>query len=174
LEVDAESEQIVLFHFPTNAEHEYIRSVVLIETGGNADNWPTVQRQIRPYVFDDIPQAFNEPAYSSTFDMRTISKATYKREGARRFRVSLPKTNAQTQEQPLNDSAVNLEPKIRNRRPTPPVTAKPLWQAEYGRPQAHDRYALSNAGKMARRCPMHFGTPVATSHPLRRAIPRRG
>jgi len=66
LEVDAESEQIVLFHFPANAEHEYIRSAVLIETGGNADNWPTVQRQIRPYVFDDIPEAFDEPDVTVT------------------------------------------------------------------------------------------------------------
>jgi hypothetical protein len=32
--------------------------MVSIETGGKADNWPTVERSIQPYVAVQIPEAF--------------------------------------------------------------------------------------------------------------------
>jgi len=59
LEVDPENLQTILLYYPTETTHAYIRPMVLIETGGNADNWPAVERTITPYVAQQIPDAFD-------------------------------------------------------------------------------------------------------------------
>jgi nucleotidyltransferase AbiEii toxin of type IV toxin-antitoxin system len=58
LEPNPDRAQTVFFYYPTELEHNYIRPMVLIETGGNADTWPTVDRRIRPYVAEQVPAAF--------------------------------------------------------------------------------------------------------------------
>ena len=55
LEIDPRRSETLLFHYPTDSRHDYIRSVVQIEMGGNADNWPTVLRGIRAYVQEEFP-----------------------------------------------------------------------------------------------------------------------
>jgi len=55
LEIDPRRSETLLFHYPTDSRHDYIRSVVQIEMGGNADNWPTALRVIRAYVQEDFP-----------------------------------------------------------------------------------------------------------------------
>jgi hypothetical protein len=46
LEPDPDRAQTILFYYPTELSHAYVQPMVLIETGGNADNWPAVERSI--------------------------------------------------------------------------------------------------------------------------------
>jgi hypothetical protein len=68
LEVDPHRSETLLFHYPTAFRHDYIRSMVQIEMGGNADNWPTVLRGIRAYVQEDFPSVILD----SSVDVVTI------------------------------------------------------------------------------------------------------
>lgn len=68
LEVDTTNAQTIVLNYPTEPPQGYIRPMVLIETGGNADNWPTVTRTITPYVADCIPNVF----HPSDVDVTTI------------------------------------------------------------------------------------------------------
>jgi hypothetical protein len=61
VEVDPGRPDTVLFYYPTEKQHPYVRSAVQIETGSNADTWPTAQRAIRPYVAESFPEVFTEP-----------------------------------------------------------------------------------------------------------------
>ena len=53
LEVDAGQGETLHFYYPTDLQHDYIRPRVTIEMGGNADNWPTVAREVRPYLQEE-------------------------------------------------------------------------------------------------------------------------
>ena len=44
--------------YPSESKDTYILSRVLVETGGNADSWPTEERTITPYVADAAPEGF--------------------------------------------------------------------------------------------------------------------
>lgn len=61
IRVDARRAQSIVLYYPTELSHAYIHPMVVIEAGGNADGWPTVDRTIRPYVAEQIPQAFISP-----------------------------------------------------------------------------------------------------------------
>ena len=60
-EPDADRTQNILFYYPTDSSHAYVQPMVLIEAGGNADSWPTVERSIRPYVAEHVTAAFLSP-----------------------------------------------------------------------------------------------------------------
>jgi hypothetical protein len=48
----------ILFFYPSESTDPYILPRVLVETGGNADSWPTEERSITPYVADAAPEGF--------------------------------------------------------------------------------------------------------------------
>lgn len=58
-------QQTLLFDYPssfTPTATGYIRRVVKIEMGARADHWPSETRTITPYVAEQFPQGFREPA----------------------------------------------------------------------------------------------------------------
>jgi predicted nucleotidyltransferase component of viral defense system len=71
LEIDPQRPETLLFYYPTDLQHDYVRSMVQIEMGGNADNWPTVVCGIRAYVQEDFPAAIAE----APVDVVTIDAA---------------------------------------------------------------------------------------------------
>lgn len=87
-EIDPSRAQTIRFYYPTELSHPYIQPMVVVEAGGNADGWPTVNRTIKPYVAEQIPRAFVSPDVSvCTIDApRTfIEKLTILHKTAHRF-----------------------------------------------------------------------------------------
>lgn len=72
VEIDSTDPLSILIHYPAAVpDHPYVRPVVKIETGGRADNWPTVDRPIRAYVALEFPQAFeNDEVIVRTIEAR--------------------------------------------------------------------------------------------------------
>jgi len=69
VEADAADPLSILVRYPAAVpDHPYIKPVVRIETGGRADNWPTVNRSIRADVAVEFPEAFE----SDEIIVRTI------------------------------------------------------------------------------------------------------
>jgi hypothetical protein len=58
LEPDRAAPTQILFSYPSDSTDAYILPRVLVETGGNADSWPTEERTITPYVADAAPEGF--------------------------------------------------------------------------------------------------------------------
>jgi hypothetical protein len=68
LEVDPDMAdgQCLLFSYPSLVSEEaagYVRPVVKIELGARSDDWPAVNREIRPYVTELFPQLDPESAF---------------------------------------------------------------------------------------------------------------
>ncbi|MGH7745894.1 MAG: nucleotidyl transferase AbiEii/AbiGii toxin family protein [Candidatus Dormibacteria bacterium] len=72
VEIDRADPLSILVHYPAVVpDHPYVRPVVKIETGGRADNWPTVDRSIRADVALEFPQAFeNDEVIVKTIEAR--------------------------------------------------------------------------------------------------------
>ncbi len=72
VEIDGKDPLSILIHYPAvMPDHPYIRPMVKIETGGRADNWPTVGSSIRAYVALEFPQAFeNDEVMVKTIEVR--------------------------------------------------------------------------------------------------------
>jgi Nucleotidyl transferase AbiEii toxin, Type IV TA system len=58
VEPDRSAPTQILFSYPSDSTDGYILPRVLVETGGNADSWPTEERTITPYVADAAPEGF--------------------------------------------------------------------------------------------------------------------
>jgi hypothetical protein len=58
LEPDPAAPTQIIFAYPSESTDAYVLPRVLVETGGNADNWPTETRTITPYVADAAPEGF--------------------------------------------------------------------------------------------------------------------
>jgi len=62
VELDKTDPQTVIFAYPrsevANRLPEIIRPVIRLEMGARSDDWPTEDRQIRPYAADAFPDAF--------------------------------------------------------------------------------------------------------------------
>ncbi len=58
LDPDPTAPTQILFSYPSESTDAYILPRVLVETGGNADSWPTEERTITPYVADAAPEGF--------------------------------------------------------------------------------------------------------------------
>jgi Nucleotidyl transferase AbiEii toxin, Type IV TA system len=58
LEPDLAVPTQIIFAYPSESTDAYILPRVLVETGGNADCWPTEARSITPYVADAAPEGF--------------------------------------------------------------------------------------------------------------------
>jgi predicted nucleotidyltransferase component of viral defense system len=57
--------QTLLFHYPSSLPSHasgYIRRSVKIEMGARADHWPSESKPITPYVAEQFPEGFQEPA----------------------------------------------------------------------------------------------------------------
>ncbi len=57
--------QTLLFHYPSSLPSHasgYIRRSVKIEMGARADHWPSESKAIIPYVAEQFPEGFQEPA----------------------------------------------------------------------------------------------------------------
>jgi hypothetical protein len=64
LEIDAEDDQTVLFHYPSAADGglaPYIHRVVRMEFGARSDFWPATDAEVRSYAAEEFPEQFQEP-----------------------------------------------------------------------------------------------------------------
>lgn len=50
----------IIFSYPSQRVDAYVLPRVLVETGGNADGWPTEKKTITPYVADAAPEGFGD------------------------------------------------------------------------------------------------------------------
>lgn len=67
LELADDDHQTILFHYPQSTlprdgdQLAYLRPNVRLEMGARGEHWPVVDRTVRPYAADDLPQLFKEP-----------------------------------------------------------------------------------------------------------------
>lgn len=61
IEIDSSESQNLLFHYPSTqvkADNEYIQSVVKLEFGGRGDSNPNELKEITPFAYQILPDAF--------------------------------------------------------------------------------------------------------------------
>lgn len=98
VEVDDQDRLSVLLRYPAVVQdHPYVRPVVRIETGGRADNWPTVERTVRADVAIEFPEAFeNDEVTVRTIEVRRtfLEKLTILHKTAHAFDGDDPRVSA--------------------------------------------------------------------------------